>query len=70
MNWTPEEMDRLERAVVEGARVQITRRGSQFVVVPRRIRTSGSEEYLVAVTYTGDELSFALGEIERFEVIG
>ena len=69
MNWTPDRMDRLERAIVEESRVQISRRGTLYVVVPREIRSEGPSEVLVGTSYTGDDLRFALDEIEAFEVI-
>jgi hypothetical protein len=69
MNWTPDRMDRLERAIVEESRVQIARRGTLYVVLPREIRSEGSSEVLVATSYTGDDLRFALDEIDGFEVI-
>ena len=69
MDWSPETMDRLERAIVEGTRVQITRRGTEYVVVPREIRSSGPVDTLVGLTSTGDELSFTLPEIDDFVVL-
>lgn len=69
MNWSPEEVDRLERAIVEGSRVQLSRRGTEYVVIPRAIRSEGSGEILVGTTNTGDDLSFALDEIESFDVL-
>jgi hypothetical protein len=69
MDWTPEEMDRLERAIVDGSRIQLTRRGTEYVVVPREIRSSGTLESLVGVTSTGDELTFSLPEIDVLVVL-
>lgn len=69
MNWSPEEVDRLERAIVEGSRVQLSRRGTEYIVIPRAIRSEGSGEILVGTTNTGDDLSFALDEIESFDVL-
>jgi hypothetical protein len=69
MNWTPDRMDRLERAIVDESRVQISRRGTLYVVVPRALRSEGGAEVLVGSSYTGDDLRFALDEIESFEVI-
>jgi hypothetical protein len=69
MKWTPAAVDRLERAIVEGARVQVWRRGTEFMVVPREIRSRGSSDELVGTTNTGDELAFDFEEIESFEVI-
>jgi hypothetical protein len=67
--WSPEEMDRLERAIIEGARVQLSRRGTEYTVVPRKIETRGPGESLVGTTAAGDELRFALDEIDRFDVL-
>jgi hypothetical protein len=69
MKWSPETVDRLERAIVEGARVQLWRRGTEYMVVPREIRSRGPGDELVGTTNTGDELSFPFDEIEGFEVI-
>lgn len=69
VQWTPEEMDRLERAIVDGDRVQISRRGSEYVVVPREIVPGTTGDVLRARTYTGDELEFALDELDSFDVI-
>lgn len=69
MHWSPERMDRLERAIVEGTRVQLFRRGSEFVVIPRELVSRGGREFLVATTYAGRDLSFALDELEDFDVI-
>lgn len=69
MDWSPEEMESLERAIVDGARVQLTRRGTEYVVVPREIRSSGTVDDLVGLTSTGDELTFSLPEIDRFLVL-
>jgi len=68
-HWTPDEMDRLERAIVEGARVQLSRRGTVYMVVPREIRVRGPSEFLLGTTNAGDDLAFALDEIEYFDVI-
>lgn len=69
MDWSPEDMDRLERAIVEGIRIQLTRRGTEYVVTPREIRSIGPDESVVGLTSTGDELSFKLREIESFVVL-
>jgi hypothetical protein len=68
-HWSPAEMDRLERAIVEGARVQLSRRGTVYMVVPREIRPRGPSEFLIGTTNAGDTLAFALDEIEYFDVL-
>ncbi len=70
MSWSPEEMERLERAIVEGARIWITRRGTEYVLLPRSLGAEGSREVLTATTTLGDDLRFRLDEIEQWEVIG
>jgi hypothetical protein len=69
MDWSPDEMDRLERAILEGTRIQLTRRGTEYVVVPREIRSSGPVDSLVGLTSTGDELTFPLPEVDLFIVL-
>ena len=69
MDFTPDDMDRLERAIVEGARIQLHRRGTEYVVTPFEIRSRGSRDSLCGRTSAGDELSFELGEIDWYNVI-
>ena len=69
MDWSPDRMDSLERAIVDGSRVQLTRRGTEYVVVPTTIRATGPVDELVGLTSTGDELTFLLPEIDAFAVL-
>lgn len=68
-HWSPDAVDRLERAIIEGARVQLTRRGTEYTLVPERIRSEGRSDILIGTTNAGDRVSFPLEEIERFDVI-
>ena len=68
-HWTPNDIDRLERAIVEGARVQLSRRGTEYVVIPRELRSRGPAEVLIGTTNTGDDLSFEMSEVEYFDII-
>ena len=71
VRWTPESMDRLESAARRGLRVTIARRGSEYVVVARRIAVVNRKESLIGFhPMTGEELTFALDDIDSFEVIG
>lgn len=70
MNWTPDQMDRLERAILDGARVQLMRRGTEYILVPRSIESDGAAEVLIGTTVIGDDLRFRLDEVDRFSVIG
>lgn len=69
MDWSPDEIDRLERAIVDGSRVQLTRRGTEYVVMPMQIRATGPVDELVGKTSTGDQLTFTLPEVDEFVVL-
>ena len=70
MRWKPQDLDRLERAIDEGARIQLSRRGTEYVILPRELRSEGATEVIVAVhPNTGDEMRFALDEIDGFSVL-
>lgn len=69
MEWTPDQLDRLERAIAEGARVQLMRRGTEYVLLPRALRAEGSTEVLLGTTIGGDDLRFRLDEVEAFAVL-
>lgn len=70
MNWRPAELDRVEAAIVEGSRVRLVRRGTEYVLVPLALRLETGTEVLTARhPNTGDEIRFLLDEIESFEVL-
>lgn len=63
-------MDQLERAVRDGRKVAITRRGTEFVVFARRVESLGrTERFVGMLPMTGDEISFELGSVQDFRVI-
>jgi hypothetical protein len=63
--------DALERAIADGRRLSVWRRGTEFLVVVDRIRTSGGREALEAHhPTTGDKLTLYIDELEGIEVIG
>jgi hypothetical protein len=72
LRWTAERLDQLERAARDGLRVALeTRRGTEYVVVARRVRAGAKGDELVGLLpMTGEELTFALEDIARFQVIG
>lgn len=64
-------MDRLESAARRGLRVTLARRGTEYVVVARQVTMKeGKEVFIGFLPMTGEELSFALNDIDSFEVIG
>lgn len=71
IRWTPERMDRLESAARRGLRVTLERRGTEYVVVARRVTMKGGKEVFIGfLPMTGEELVFTLNDIDAFEVIG
>jgi WYL domain len=67
---TPDQFDRLERAVDEGRRISVVRRGHELVVVPIRLFVRGGREIVEARhPTTGDILSFRLDDVDSVEVV-
>jgi len=70
MNWSPGDYDRLERAIADGTRVHLLRRGTRMTVVPHRLRLEFGAEILTARSLgTGDRLEVPLEEIDAFDII-
>jgi hypothetical protein len=70
VRWTPERMEQLERAARTGRRVVLRRRGSEYVVVARRIFQEGQRDALIGLLpTTGEELRFNLEELDEFHVL-
>ncbi len=68
---THRQYDALESAITNGRRISVFRRGTEFVVIPRRLRTEGSREAMDSVhPTTGEEITLFLDEMETFEVVG
>jgi uncharacterized protein with PhoU and TrkA domain len=71
MRWTPQQMDRLEQAARKGLRVQLLRRGTEYIVTARKVTSRGQKEVFIGwLPMTGEELVVPLHEIDPFEVIG
>ena len=69
MHFNPAEIDRLERAILEETRVQLRRRGTEYVVIPRELRSEGGREILLGTTAAGDDLEFVLDELDYLDVL-
>ncbi|MGH7652216.1 MAG: hypothetical protein ACREMS_10275 [Gemmatimonadaceae bacterium] len=68
--WTHKQYDILERAITTGKRISAYRRGTEFVVVPTRLRViSGREAVEATHPTTGDQITLYLDEVESFEVV-
>jgi hypothetical protein len=65
-----EQYDALERAIIERRRIAVYRRGTEYVVVPARLRITGGREALEAVhPTTGDRITLWLDEVDAIEVV-
>lgn len=67
---TVKQYDALERAIVDGTRVAILRRGTEFLVIPERLTLQDGAEVIVARhPTTGAKLQLRLDEVDRMEVV-
>ena len=68
---TAAQYDALERAIADGRRLAVWRRGTEYVVVVDRLRLTGGREALEAHhPTTGDRLTLYIDELEGIEVVG
>ena len=67
---SPQDYDRLERAIVDGQRIAVTRAGREIVVIPRLLRLRGGREEIEARhPTTGDRVIIAIEDMDAFEVV-
>ena len=67
---THAEYDALERAIIDGRRIAVYRRGTEYVVVPRALRMHNGRELVDSIhPTTGEEISFTVDEVDRIEII-
>ena len=67
---TAAQYDALERAIVDGRRLSVWRRGTEYVVVVDRLRLSGGREALEAHhPTTGERLTLYVDELDSIEVV-
>ena len=65
-----EQYDSLERAIADGRRLSVWRRGTEFIVIVDRLRVTGGREALEAHhPTTGDALTLYIDELEAIEVV-
>ena len=63
--------DALERAIIDGRRLSVWRRGTEFLVVVDRLSMRDGREALEAHhPTTGDKLTLYIDELEGIEVVG
>ena len=67
---TVQQYDLLERAVAHGHRLVVTRRGTEYVVIPDRLVLRGRREAIEARNpTTGDHLVLFLDELDAVETV-
>ena len=67
---TTKQYDALERAIVDGTRIVVYRRGNEYVLIPLRLRVEMGREALVARhPTTGDRMTIFLDELDSIEVV-
>jgi hypothetical protein len=67
---TAKQYDDLERAVRDGRRVSVMRRGTEYIIVPLALKLrSGKEAIESRNPTTGDSMVLFVDEIESFVVL-
>ena len=67
---THDEYEALERAVIDRRRIAIYRRGTEYVVVPDRLRLQSGRELIEARhPTTGEAMDFYIDEVDDIQVI-
>jgi hypothetical protein len=62
--------DVLENAISSGNKIAAYRRGTEYIVVPTRLRVVGGREAVDAIhPTTGEKMTIYLDELDRFEVV-
>ena len=70
MRLSTAQYDVLERAIVDGTRLAIRRRGTEYLVIPERLRAESGREIIVARhPSTGHRLELVLDELEQLEAV-
>ena len=67
---THKQYDILEKAIADGIRIAAYRRGTEYVVVPTRLRLVDGREAVETIhPTTGHEMTLYLDEMDSFEVV-
>lgn len=62
--------DRLEHAIAKGLRLALMRRGTEYLVIPERLRVDAGHEVIVARhPSTGQRLDLRVDELDSIEVV-
>jgi hypothetical protein len=67
---TSTQYDVLERAVRDGKRISVMRRGTEYVIVPMSIRTRSGREVIEARNpTTGDDLVIFVDDVDSLTLV-
>lgn len=67
---THQQYDELERAIRDGTRLAVWRRGTEYIVVPSRLRMLDGREAVEAIhPTTGESITLYLDDVDRIEVV-
>lgn len=67
---THQQYDALEHAVQHGTRIVVYRRGTEYVLIPLRLRLAGGRETLEAVhPTTGEQMTLFIDEVDSIETV-
>lgn len=70
MQPTTAQYDLLERAIIDGTRLMIMRRGTEYVVIPERLRVESGREVIIARhPSTGHRLELIVDEIDSLDAV-
>ncbi|MGH7625287.1 MAG: hypothetical protein ACREOJ_08215 [Gemmatimonadaceae bacterium] len=70
MQLTHTQYDALERAIADGRRLAVWRRGTEYLVIPLRLRlVDGHEEIAARHPTTGEEIVLRLDEMDSMEPV-
>ena len=68
--FTSVQYDLLERAVRDGRRISVMRRGTEYIIVPTSIRARSGREVIEARNpTTGDDLVIFVDDVDSFAVL-
>lgn len=67
---THEQYELLERAITAAQRIVVSRRGTEYILIPSRLGTRRGREFIEAQNpTTGDEMTIYLDEVGQLDVV-
>lgn len=69
-HFTTKDYDALETAISRGQKIALMRRGTEYIVVPSRLRLHDGREAIDSIhPTTGEKITVYVDEISRFEIV-